>query len=115
MLGRRSSGPKEPAVVVKWDAFTLQPILTDGPVPGGLTCIAAPDEEQLVLGTADGQLLLYALRTEDADEDEPSHCTLRARRSIGTGRKPVEQLATAGQRTGAARPLIKRPRSRAAA
>ena len=74
----------------RWRAFSQESLLPpEQRVPGGLACLLALGPDQLLVGTADGCLLLYS-RTADA------RLELSARRSMGGGRKPVEELALVG-------------------
>eukprot|EP00966_Prymnesium_polylepis_P237338 5489389-Prymnesium_polylepis.1 len=67
-----------------WDAFALETALAlKQEVPGGLESLAV-DGSSVIVGTSDGQLLLYSI-------EEPTF-TLGARRSLGCGKKPVENV-----------------------
>ncbi|KAL1528933.1 hypothetical protein AB1Y20_010255 [Prymnesium parvum] len=67
----------------EWRAFSLEAALPlHQEVPGGLESLAA-HSEWVVVGTSDGQLLLYATLPAFG---------LSARRSLGCGKKPVESV-----------------------
>lgn len=66
-----------------WEAFSFEPALQlEQEVPGGLECLDAHGKS-VIIGTLDGQLLLYHM--------EPS-LVLYSRRSLGCGKKPVEAV-----------------------
>lgn len=77
-----------------FDAFEAAALLPDE-VPGHLESIAVRGE-QLVVGTSDGQLLLYQISpahvSPSATADEPPTCVMSARRSLGCGRNPVSRI-----------------------
>ena len=76
-----------------FDAFEAAALLPDE-VPGHLESIAVHGE-QLVVGTSDGQLLLYQIspaHVSPSATDEPPTCVMSARRSLGCGRNPVSRI-----------------------
>lgn len=76
-----------------FDAFEAAALLPDE-VPGHLESIAVRGE-QLVVGTSDGQLLLYQIspaHVSPSATDEPPTCVMSARRSLGCGRNPVSRI-----------------------
>lgn len=68
---------------MSWEVFSLETALVQQQeVPGGLESLDVHDV-WVVVGTSDGQLLLYQMH--------PTF-SLAARRSLGCGRKPVESV-----------------------
>ena len=76
-----------------FDAFEAAALLPDE-VPGHLESIAVRGE-QLVVGTSDGQLLLYQIspaHVSPSGTAEPPTCVMSARRSLGCGRNAVSRI-----------------------
>ena len=76
-----------------FDAFEATSLLPDE-VPGHLESIAVRGE-QLVVGTSDGQLLLYQISPAQmlpSSAHEPPTCVMSARRSLGCGRNAVNRI-----------------------
>ena len=85
------SPARQPRRVTALDAFQRLDIL-EPDVPGGVESLDTRGH-RLVVGTSDGQLLLY--RTDG--EARLSRTSLAARRGLGCGRKSVERVAFVGR------------------
>ena len=82
MCARSHRAAMPPPDAADWDSFCLDRAASPTLVPGGLESLDVRDS-CVIVGTSDGQLLLYAM--------EPSF-VLGARRSLGCGKKPVESV-----------------------
>ena len=82
---------------MSYNAFRCLPIVD--PVSGKVEAMdtyESEDCERLYVGTSDGNILLYHVKKEPTAEGEQRVGSLETRKSLGHGRKPVEQLLAFG-------------------